>query len=91
MLGADASLGHSGSVFTTALAPMLHVVAPASDGDGVPSRAPEPPAPESPVAVACAARPSTRFAHRDGPCCCFFGGPAPALVSDATLILHHAS
>ena len=28
-------------------------------------------------AVPCAARPSTRFVHRDGPCRCFVGGPAP--------------
>ena len=25
----------------------------------------------------CAARPSTGFIHRDGPCRCFFGGPGP--------------
>lgn len=29
------------------------------------------------VPVPCAARPSTSFAHIDGPCRCFFGGPAP--------------
>ncbi|GAA2719072.1 hypothetical protein [Cellulomonas aerilata] len=29
--------------------------------------------------VACAARPSTDFVHVDGPCQCFFGGPAPIL------------
>lgn len=28
-------------------------------------------------AVPCAARPSTTFRHLDGPCQCFFGGPAP--------------
>lgn len=27
--------------------------------------------------VPCAARPSTSFRHLDGPCRCFFGGPAP--------------
>lgn len=27
--------------------------------------------------VPCAARPSTAFVHRDGPCRCFAGGPAP--------------
>ncbi len=27
--------------------------------------------------VACAARPSTRYRHFDGPCRCFVGGPAP--------------
>ncbi|MBO1753021.1 hypothetical protein J4G33_14505 [Actinotalea sp. BY-33] len=27
--------------------------------------------------VPCAARPSTGFIHRDGPCRCFFGGPGP--------------
>lgn len=27
--------------------------------------------------VPCAARPSTGFRHLDGPCECFFGGPAP--------------
>lgn len=31
--------------------------------------------------VPCAARPSTRFAHPDGPCRCFFGGPAPRLFA----------
>lgn len=30
-----------------------------------------------PVPVPCAARPGTRFMHDDGPCRCFFGGPAP--------------
>lgn len=32
---------------------------------------------DRPGAVPCAARPSTRFVHRDGPCRCFVGGPAP--------------
>lgn len=36
----------------------------------------KPPAPTGP-AVPCAARPSTQFVHRDGPCRCFVGGPAP--------------
>ena len=27
--------------------------------------------------VPCAARPSTRYRHFDGPCRCFVGGPAP--------------
>ena len=27
--------------------------------------------------IPCAARPSTGFLHLDGPCQCFFGGPAP--------------
>ncbi|WP_199425251.1 hypothetical protein [Actinotalea solisilvae] len=31
--------------------------------------------------VPCAARPSTRFVHDDGPCRCFFGGPAPLLAA----------
>ena len=31
----------------------------------------------APGAVPCAARPSTGFLHLDGPCRCFFGGPAP--------------
>lgn len=75
---------------TTALAPMLHVVAPTSDRAGVPVPADGPVA-ETAVAVACAARPSTRFAHRDGPCRCFVGGPAPAMVGPGTAILHHAS
>lgn len=34
-----------------------------------------PAAPE--VVVPCVARPSTRYVHRDGPCRCFAGGPAP--------------
>lgn len=29
------------------------------------------------LGVPCAARPSTGFRHYDGPCQCFFGGPAP--------------
>jgi len=29
------------------------------------------------VPVPCAARPGTPFRHLDGPCQCFFGGPAP--------------
>lgn len=64
----------------------------AGDGDVAPSLAAVPHSPESvrralaPVAdpvtgevvpVPCAARPSTTFLHRDGPCRCFFGGPAP--------------
>ncbi|UZN03221.1 hypothetical protein [Cellulomonas sp. S1-8] len=32
-------------------------------------------APAAPVP--CAARPGTPFRHLDGPCQCFFGGPAP--------------
>lgn len=31
----------------------------------------------SPARIPCAARPSTGFVHLDGPCQCFFGGPAP--------------
>lgn len=31
----------------------------------------------APQPVPCAARPSTRFVHRDGACRCFVGGPAP--------------
>lgn len=27
--------------------------------------------------VPCAARPGTQLRHLDGPCQCFFGGPAP--------------
>lgn len=34
-------------------------------------------------AVPCAARPSTAFVHRDGPCRCFVGGPAPEFPADA--------
>lgn len=30
-----------------------------------------------PTPVPCAARPSTKFVHLDGPCQCFFGGPPP--------------
>lgn len=32
---------------------------------------------EAPTPVPCAARPGTPFRHLDGPCQCFFGGPAP--------------
>lgn len=31
--------------------------------------------------VPCAARPSTSFRHLDGPCQCFFGGPAPEFAT----------
>lgn len=31
--------------------------------------------------VPCAARPSTSFRHRYGPCQCFFGGPAPEFAA----------
>lgn len=34
------------------------------------------------TAVHCVARPSTGFVHRDGPCRCFTGGPAPEFPSD---------
>ncbi|MCC2313692.1 hypothetical protein [Cellulomonas xiejunii] len=36
---------------------------------------PDVPAERAPVP--CAARPGTPFRHLDGPCQCFFGGPAP--------------
>ncbi|WP_024285775.1 hypothetical protein [Cellulomonas sp. KRMCY2] len=41
-------------------------------------------------AVPCAARPSTGFVHLDGPCRCFFGGPAPefAPLSDLAALPH---
>ncbi|ADG76364.1 nitrate reductase [Cellulomonas flavigena DSM 20109] len=32
---------------------------------------------DAPSPVPCAARPGTPFRHVDGPCQCFFGGPAP--------------
>lgn len=32
---------------------------------------------DTPAPVPCAARPGTPFRHVDGPCQCFFGGPAP--------------
>lgn len=42
--------------------------------------------------VPCAARPSTGFRHWDGPCRCFFGGPAPEFAPvDAHLFLASAS
>ena len=34
--------------------------------------------------VPCAARPSTRYRHVDGPCRCFIGGPAPEFPQTAT-------
>ena len=34
-------------------------------------------------AVPCAARPGTPFRHLDGPCQCFFGGPAPEFPPSA--------
>lgn len=45
-----------------------------------------------PTPVPCAARPSTGFVHLDGPCRCFFGGPAPEFAPPADLVrLAHAS
>lgn len=44
-----------------ALALLAHATAPGDAAAGVP----------------CAARPSTRYRHLDGPCRCFVGGPAP--------------
>lgn len=42
--------------------------------------------------VPCAARPSTGFVHLDGPCRCFFGGPAPEFAPPTDLVgLAHAS
>ena len=43
------------------------------------------------VAVPCAARPSTAFVHLDGPCRCFFGGPAPEFATPPSTLLPHAS
>lgn len=53
--------------------------------DAPPSRLPSQPPAQRPTLVEaparrpvpCAARPSTSFRHLDGPCRCFFGGPAP--------------
>lgn len=39
--------------------------------------------PVEPVPVPCAARPGTPFRHVDGPCQCFFGGPAPEFPPSA--------
>lgn len=43
------------------------------------------------MSVTCAARPSTGARHFDGPCRCFFGGPAPMFhaptILDAGAIL----
>ncbi|WP_225755071.1 hypothetical protein [Actinotalea sp. Marseille-Q4924] len=49
------------------------------------------PAPSAAMAVPCAARPSTRFVHRDGPCRCFVGGPAPEFPPSAGTPLPAAS
>ncbi|EYR62328.1 hypothetical protein N866_09620 [Actinotalea ferrariae CF5-4] len=43
------------------------------------------------TAVPCAARPSTRFVHRDGPCRCFVGGPAPEFPPSAGVPVTAAS
>lgn len=40
------------------------------------------------TSVPCAARPSTGFWHLDGPCRCFFGGPAPEFVPLHTELAH---
>ena len=40
--------------------------------------------------VPCAARPSTRYRHLDGPCRCFVGGPAPEYPRPV-VPPHHAS
>lgn len=62
------------AVRTTALPgrPELRILT--AEDPGAPSAAVVAPVP-------CAARPSTRFAHTDGPCRCFFGGPAPRLLA----------
>ncbi|KGM08863.1 hypothetical protein [Cellulomonas bogoriensis] len=39
--------------------------------------------------VPCAARPSTKFVHLDGPCACFFGGPAPEFPEVTPLTRPH--
>ncbi|MFC0643935.1 hypothetical protein [Cellulomonas phragmiteti] len=44
-------------------------------------RAGHEPRPAEPVP--CAARPGTPFRHLDGPCQCFFGGPAPEFPPSA--------
>lgn len=36
--------------------------------------------------VPCAARPSTRYRHLDGPCQCFVGGPAPEFPRTPALV-----
>jgi hypothetical protein len=36
----------------------------------------------APLVVPCAARPGSGLAHLDGPCQCFFGGPAPEFLGD---------
>lgn len=38
---------------------------------------------DAPAPVPCAARPGTLFRHLDGPCQCFFGGPAPEFAPTA--------
>ncbi|HEY3438116.1 MAG TPA: hypothetical protein VGK35_10560 [Actinotalea sp.] len=43
------------------------------------------------VPVPCAARPSTAFVHLDGPCRCFFGGPAPEFTAPPSAHFWHAS
>jgi hypothetical protein len=39
------------------------------------------------IAVPCVARPYAGRAHLDGPCRCFYGGPAPVFLAGAARIL----
>lgn len=72
-------------VLTTTRAPEPHAVVPmlARSIDDTDATTADP-------AVPCAARPSTGFVHLDGPCRCFFGGPAPefAPLSDLARLPH---
>lgn len=42
--------------------------------------------PDRTTALPCVARPHTGLVHRDGPCRCFTGGPAPE--HDTDLVAH---
>lgn len=44
------------------------------------------PDPDRTTALPCVARPHTGLVHRDGPCRCFTGGPAPE--HDTDLVAH---
>lgn len=59
--------------------------------DADPILAPEAARAEADRPVPCAARPSTGFLHWDGPCRCFFGGPAPEFAPVPADVLAHAS
>lgn len=64
------------NVFTTTELALGHLAVPAA-ASGADELAQLQDAVLDATPTPCAARPSTAFLHRDGPCRCFVGGPAP--------------